>query len=76
MEEASASKAPISKLADKVAGIFVPVVISIAILATVIWLLLGQTFSFCFVHRYRGTGHILPLRAGISYPGGHYGRYR
>ena len=46
MEEASASKAPISKLADKVAGIFVPVVISIAILATVIWLLLGQTFSF------------------------------
>lgn len=46
MEEASASKAPISKLADKVAGIFVPVVISIAILATVVWLLLGQTFSF------------------------------
>ncbi len=41
-----ATKAPISKLADKVAGIFVPVVISIAILATVVWLLLGQTFSF------------------------------
>ena len=46
MEEASASKAPISKLADRVAGIFVPVVISIAVLATVIWLLVGEPFSF------------------------------
>ncbi|MDD3193483.1 MAG: heavy metal translocating P-type ATPase [Oscillospiraceae bacterium] len=46
MEEASASKAPISKLADKVAGIFVPAVITIAILSAVVWLLLGQSFSF------------------------------
>ena len=75
MEEASASKAPISKLADKVAGIFVPVVISIAILATVVWLLLGQTFSFRFVHRHRGTGHLLPLRAWPGYSCSHHGRY-
>ncbi len=46
MEEASASKAPISKLADKVAGVFVPVVIGIAILAAAVWFLLGQSFSF------------------------------
>ena len=46
VEEASASKAPIAKLADKVSGIFVPVVISIAIVATVIWLFLGYSFSF------------------------------
>lgn len=46
MEEASASKAPIAKLADKVAGVFVPVVISIAAIATGIWLLAGQSFSF------------------------------
>ena len=46
VEEASNSKAPISRLADKVSGIFVPCVIVIAILATIIWLLLGQSFEF------------------------------
>ena len=46
VEEAGASKAPIAKLADKVSGIFVPVVITIAILATIVWMLLGQPFSF------------------------------
>ena len=46
VEEASNSKAPISKLADKVSGIFVPCVITIAIIATIIWLLLGQSFEF------------------------------
>ncbi len=46
VEEAGASKAPIAKLADTVSGIFVPVVITIAIIATVVWMLLGQPFSF------------------------------
>lgn len=46
VEEASASKAPISRLADKISGIFVPVVISISILAAVVWLLLGFPFEF------------------------------
>ncbi len=46
VDEASSSKAPIAKLADKVSGIFVPVVIAIAVAATVIWLILGQPFSF------------------------------
>ena len=46
VEEASSSKAPIAKLADKVSGIFVPVVIAIAIIAAVVWLLLGQSFEF------------------------------
>ena len=46
VEEASASKAPIAKLADTVSGIFVPVVITIAIIATVIWMFVGQPFSF------------------------------
>ncbi|MBR6543654.1 MAG: heavy metal translocating P-type ATPase, partial [Anaerotignum sp.] len=46
VEEAGASKAPIAKLADTVSGIFVPVVISIAILATVVWMFVGQPFSF------------------------------
>lgn len=46
VEEASSSKAPISKMADKISGIFVPVVIIIAILATVVWLILGASFEF------------------------------
>ena len=46
MEEASASKAPIAKLADKVSGIFVPVVISIAVITIIVWLLLGKGVSF------------------------------
>lgn len=46
VEEASSSKAPIAKLADKVSGIFVPIVIGVAVLATVIWLLTGATFEF------------------------------
>lgn len=46
VEEASNSKAPISKLADKVSGVFVPIVILIAIVAVVIWLILGKDVQF------------------------------
>ena len=46
LEEASASKAPISKLADRISRIFVPTVIGIALLATVVWLLMGYPFEF------------------------------
>ena len=47
VEEAGASKAPIAKLADKVSGVFVPVVITIAVLVAVIWFVAGnQPFSF------------------------------
>lgn len=46
MEEATSSKAPIAKLADKISGVFVPVVIGIALLAGIVWLLLGKPVSF------------------------------
>lgn len=46
VEEAAGSKAPIAKLADRVSGVFVPVVIGIALLAAVVWLLTGASFSF------------------------------
>lgn len=46
MEDAQGRKAPISKTADKVAGVFVPVVMGIALLAAVIWAIAGQPFSF------------------------------
>jgi Cu+-exporting ATPase len=46
VEEAQASKAPIAKMADKISSIFVPTVLSIALAATVVWLLLGYSFEF------------------------------
>ena len=46
VDEASSSKAPIAKLADKIAGVFVPVVIAIAVLASVVWLIAGAGFEF------------------------------
>ena len=45
VEEASASKAPIAKLADKVAGVFVPVVIGIALVTAVVWFILTQSIE-------------------------------
>ena len=46
VDEATSSKAPIAKLADKVSGIFVPIVITIALVAIVGWLLAGYGFEF------------------------------
>lgn len=46
VEEASSSKAPIGKLADKISGVFVPIVIAIAILASFIWILVGMDVEF------------------------------
>lgn len=46
VREANSSKAPIAKLADKVSGVFVPVVLGIALVAVVVWLLLGYSISF------------------------------
>lgn len=46
VEEASASKAPIAKIADKISGIFVPVVMGIALVTAVVWLISGASFEF------------------------------
>ena len=46
VDDASSSKAPVARLADKISAIFVPVVISIAIVAAVIWLVLGYPWEF------------------------------
>ncbi len=46
VEDAGASKAPVERLADKVSGVFVPIVIGIALLSVVAWLLAGQTVEF------------------------------
>ena len=50
VDEATSSKAPIAKLADKVSGVFVPVVISIALIAVIVWLLLGYVLLHAAAH--------------------------
>lgn len=46
VDDATSSKAPIAKLADRVSSVFVPVVITIALLAAILWMLAGQSFEF------------------------------
>ena len=68
VSEASATKAPIAKIADKVSGIFVPVVIGIAVLTTAIWLLVGQDLSFALA---RGISVLViscPCALGLATP--------
>lgn len=68
VEDASATKAPIAKIADKVSGIFVPVVITIAIIATVIWLIVGESFGFAIA---RGISVLViscPCALGLATP--------
>lgn len=45
VSDAAATKAPIAKIADKVSGIFVPVVITVAVITAIIWLIIGDTFG-------------------------------
>ncbi len=46
VEDASASKAPIAKIADRIAGVFVPVVMTIALVTAIVWLISGAEFEF------------------------------
>lgn len=68
VSDASATKAPISKIADKVAGIFVPVVIAIAAVATLVWLLVGAETGFALA---RGIAVLViscPCALGLATP--------
>lgn len=66
--DAAATKAPISNTADKVAGIFVPAVITIAVLTTIIWLLVGESTAFALA---RGISVLViscPCALGLATP--------
>ena len=68
VSDAAATKAPIAKVADKVSGIFVPAVISIAIVTILVWLLAGQTFGFALA---RGISVLViscPCALGLATP--------
>ena len=68
VSDASATKAPIAKAADKVSGIFVPVVISIAVITAVIWLLVGQTVGFALARAISVLVISCPCALGLATP--------
>ena len=68
VEEAGGSKAPIAKLADKVSGIFVPVVLTIAVVTIVVWMLLGHTFSFALASGIAVLVISCPCALGLATP--------
>ena len=68
VSDAAATKAPIAKVADKVSGVFVPVVITIAVITTLVWLLAGQEFAFALA---RGISVLViscPCALGLATP--------
>ncbi len=68
VSDAAATKAPIAKIADKVSGVFVPVVITIAVVTTVVWLLLGHDVGFSLA---RGISVLViscPCALGLATP--------
>ena len=68
VNDASASKAPIAKVADKVAGVFVPVVISIAVVTFIIWMLVGQTFGYSLARAISVLVISCPCALGLATP--------
>ena len=68
VSEASATKAPIAKIADKVSGVFVPVVISIAVVTLVVWLLLGESFGFAIARAISVLVISCPCALGLATP--------
>ena len=68
VSDAAATKAPIAKIADRVSGVFVPAVISIAVITTIIWLLVGKPFGFALA---RGISVLViscPCALGLATP--------
>ena len=68
VSDAAATKAPIAKIADKVSGVFVPVVIGIALVTTLVWLLLGRDIGFALA---RGISVLViscPCALGLATP--------
>ncbi len=68
VSDAAATKAPIAKIADKVSGVFVPIVIGIATVTLIVWLLVGQQFSYALS---RGISVLViscPCALGLATP--------
>lgn len=68
VEEAGGSKAPIARLADKIAGVFVPVVMSIAAVTFVIWMVAGKPFDFALTNAISVLVISCPCALGLATP--------
>ncbi len=68
VEGAAATKAPIARLADKVSGVFVPIVISIAIVTFVIWMIVGQSAGFALARAISVLVISCPCALGLATP--------
>ncbi len=68
VEEASGQKAPIARLADKISGIFVPIVIAISVLTLAVWLLLGFTFEHALTMAVSVLVISCPCALGLATP--------
>lgn len=68
VDEAGSSKAPIARIADKVSGIFVPVVIGIAILTAIVWLLAGKGAEFAMTNAIAVLVISCPCALGLATP--------
>ena len=68
VENAAATKAPIAKLADRVSGVFVPVVMGIALLTGAVWLLAGESFGFALGRAISVLVISCPCALGLATP--------
>ena len=68
VSDAAATKAPIAKVADKVSGVFVPAVISIAVITFIVWMLLGKTFGFALARAISVLVISCPCALGLATP--------
>ena len=68
VENANATKAPIAKLADKISGVFVPTVMTIAGITAVVWLLLGESFAFALNNAISVLVISCPCALGLATP--------
>lgn len=68
VSDAAATKAPIAKIADRVSGVFVPVVIGIAFVTFIVWLLVGQTFGYAIARAVSVLVISCPCALGLATP--------
>ncbi|MBQ6843750.1 MAG: heavy metal translocating P-type ATPase [Agathobacter sp.] len=68
VSDAAATKAPIAKIADKVSGVFVPVVISIAVVTFIVWMFLGESFGFAIARAISVLVISCPCALGLATP--------
>ncbi len=68
VSDSASSKAPIARIADKISGVFVPAVLGVALLVTIIWLIIGESFSTALTHGIAVLVVSCPCALGLATP--------